>query len=330
MPVNATSTLDSRTVAVPDGSDRALAASRPSVKSTDLPVGRGLAMAYRLSVAVAALVGGVSAAGLVLGPTVVYGSDAAIAAGIATSTAGILVPGFFAHDLFNLAVALPLLLATLWAARRGSTVGLLVWPGTLFYVLYTYTQYLLGAPFGPLFLAHSLLVVLSAYATIALLASIDGNGMRRRLAGAVPARTAGGILVALALLTIGQDAGGALATAVAGGGAVEPLARSVWTADLAVEVPAVLAGGVLLWQRRPLGYAVGAGLLLQFGLTPVALAAILALQPWLTGAPVDAGTIAGVLIFAAVPFAPLAFFIRAAGGRPPFAAPGAERHQQGR
>ena len=153
---------------------------------TRLPIKGDLAIAYRLSLAVAVLLGGVSAAGVASGRTGLYGSDPTHASGVATSTAGILVPGFFAHDLFNLAVALPLLLATLWAARRGSTVGLLLWPGTLFYVLYTYTQYLLGAPFGPLFLAHILLVVVSAYATIALLASIDGDGMRRRLAGPYP------------------------------------------------------------------------------------------------------------------------------------------------
>ena len=321
--MDAASTLESRTAAAPDQSDHKLPAS-----AIGPPVKGDLTIAYRLSLAVAVLVGGVSVAGLASGPTGLYGSDAALAAGVATSTAGVLVPGFFAHDLFNLLVALPLLSATLWAARRGSLVGLLLWPGVLFYVLYTYTQYLLGAPFGPLFLPHVLLVVLSACATIALLASIDGDDMRWRLAGAVPARTAGGILIALALLTIGQDAGGALTAALVGG--VEPLARSVWTADLTLEVPAVLAGGVLLWQRRPLGYAVGAGLLLQFGLTPVALAAILALQPWLTGSPVDAATIAGVLVFAAVAFVPLAFFIRAAGGGSPLAPLGAERHQRGR
>jgi hypothetical protein len=327
--VNATAALKPRTGAVSERTDRGLASSTPAVTQTRLPIKGGLAIAYRLSLAVAVLLCGVSAAGVASGRTGLYESDLTHASGVATSTAGILIPGLFAHDLFNLAVALPLLLATLWAARRGSTVGLLLWPGTLFYVLYTYTQYLLGAPFGPLFLAHILLVVLSAYAAIALLASIDADSMQRRLAGAVPARTAGGILVALALLTIGQDAGGALATVLAGG-IVEPLARSVWTADLALEVPAVLAGGILLWQRRPLGYAVGAGLLLQFGLTPIALAAIMVLQPWLTGAPVDARTIAGVLVFAAVPFAPLAFFVRAGGGGPPLASLGAERHQRGR
>jgi hypothetical protein len=261
---------------------------------------------------VAALIAGVSAAGLTFGPATLYGADPTVAAGIAASTAGILVPGFFAHDLLNLTVALPLLLATLWLARRGSVVGLLLWPGVLFYALYTYAQYLVGAPFGPLFLVHVLLVVASAYTAIALLASIDAGAVRARLAGAVPARTAGALLMVLALLTLGQDAGGAIAAALEGGGAVEPLARHVWTADLVLEVPAVLLGGMLLWRRRPLGYVAGAGLLFQFGLTPVVLAAVMALQPWLTGAPADARTIAGVLVFAAVPFAPLTYFVRAA------------------
>jgi hypothetical protein len=255
----------------------------------------------------------VSAAGIAFGFAGLSAADPHAAVGITASTAGILVPGVFAHDVFNLAVALPILLATVWLAGRGSLAGLLLWPGVLFYVLYTYAQYLVGAPFGPLFLAHVLLVVLSAYTVLGLIASIDGEAMRARLAGAVPVRGAGGLLVALGLMTLGQDAGGALATVFAGGAPLEPLARHVWTADLVLEVPAVLVGGVLLWRRHPLGYVAGAGLLLQFGLTPVALAAGLALQPWLTGAPADGGMIAGVLLFAVVPFAPLALFVRAAG-----------------
>jgi hypothetical protein len=295
-------------------------APQRSGRPAGLLVTRDLAPAYAVSPLVAALVAVVSAAGLAFPSTGLYGADPPLARGIAVSAAGILVPGFVAHDVFNLAVALPLLLGTLWLARRGSRTGLLLWPGVLFYVLYTYNTYLLGAPFGPLFLAHVLLVVLSASTVIGLVASVDGEAVRALLAGAVPARTGGAVLVGLALLTLGQDAGGAVATALGGGATPEPLARHVWTADLVLEVPAVLAGGVLLWRRHPLGYTVGAGLLFQFALTPVALASIMALQPWLTGAPVDAGTIAGVLAFAAVPSASLAFFVRAAE-RPPVAAP---------
>jgi hypothetical protein len=72
---------------------------------------------------------------------------------------------------------------------------------------------------------------------------------------------------------------------------------------------------MLLWRRAALGYVVAAGLLLQFGLTPVALAAILGLQPLLIGTPVDVGTIVGVLVFAVACFVPLAFFLRSAWRR---------------
>jgi hypothetical protein len=89
-----------------------------------------------------------------------------------------------------------------------------------------------------------------------------------------------------------------------------------------LEVPAVLVGGVLLKRRHPLGYVAGAGLLLQFGLTPTGLAAILALQPVVTGAPLAAGTIIGLLVFSIVCFVPLVFFVRGAAGRPVVSEPG--------
>src|SRR5689334_16130040 len=91
--------------------------------------------AFVASIGSAVLILCVSLAGLVLGRQGLYGLDVKAADGIFTSTAGIVIPGFRAHDLFNLAVALPVLLASVWLARRGSLVGLLLWPGALFYVL---------------------------------------------------------------------------------------------------------------------------------------------------------------------------------------------------
>jgi hypothetical protein len=118
-----------------------------------------------------------------------------------------------------------------------------------------------------------LLVVLSAYAVIDLVATINRADVRQRLVDVVPARTIGVILIAFSLATIAQDGGGAVATTFASGHVAEPMPRHVWTADLAIGVPATLAGGVLLWRRTPLGYTVATGLLLAFGLTPIALAA---------------------------------------------------------
>jgi hypothetical protein len=181
-------------------------------------------------------------------------------------------------------------------------------------MLYTYAIYLVGAPFGPLFLAYVALIALSAFTIVSLLASIDADAVGRRLSGVVLARTVGGLLVGVAALTLAQDASGAIATALAGGAQVEPLARRVWTVDLALEVPILLAGGVLLWRQAPVGYAAAPGLLLQLGLTPIAFATILAIQPLVSGAPFDVGAIVGILVFAVVPFAPLALFARGLTG----------------
>jgi hypothetical protein len=284
------------------------AAARRSKHYAQLPITRALTLGYMASLVVGSLVAVVSAVGLAFGA--LYSADPATALGITTSTAGVLVPGLRAYDAFNLVVCLPLLLTTLWLARRGSLLGLLLWPGVLYYLLYTYAIYLVGAPFGPLFLAYVALVALSAFTLIGVVASVDGEAIRQRVGAVVPARTVGGLLVVLALLTLAQDSIGVFASAFSGGTPIEPVARRVWTADLVVEVPAVLAGGVLLWRRAPLGYVAGAALLLQFGLTPVALGAVLALQPFFTGSPLDAGTIVGVLVFAAVCFAPITFFTR--------------------
>jgi len=102
-------------------------------------------------------------------------------------------------------------------------------------------------------------------------------------------------------------------TALSGVAPIEPVAHRVWVADLALGAPATLIGGVLLWRRAALGYVTGAGLLFSFSVTPVELAAMLALQPQLTASPIDGATITGLLIFAAVSFAPLAFFLRGSG-----------------
>jgi hypothetical protein len=262
----------------------------------------------------------VSAAGLAAGSSV----DQNRAFSVGTSTAGILVPGFLARDLFNLVVGLPMLVGTLWLARLGSLSGLLLWPGALFYLVYTYVHYLVGAPFSALFLGYVAIVVLSAYTAIGLVAGIDSDGARQRLAGVRP-RLVGGVLVGLALLTLGQDATGAVTTALTGGWSIDPVARGVWIADLTLAVPAMLIVGGLLWRRASVGYVAAAGLLLSFGTTSVVIAAMMALQPVLTGASVDGATVAGLLIFGAFSLAPLALFARSPGTSQIGAEPDAQR-----
>jgi hypothetical protein len=286
-----------------------------------LPLKRDLTLAYRTSLLIALLMVVVSAGGLAWGSTSLYGVDQNRALGVSASTAGVLVPGFLIQDVFNLAIGLPILVGVLWLARRGSLIGLLLWPGALFYLVYTYVHYLVGAPFSAFFLGYVAIVALSAYTTIGLVASIDCDTARQRLAGAVRPRLVGGILVGLALLTDG----GAVATALAGGAPIDPLARGVWIADLTLGVPAMLIVGGLLWRRAALGYLAAAGLLLSFGMTSIVIAAMIALQPVLTGAPIDGATVMGLLIFGAVSWTPLLLLGRGTAIRHLEAEPRAQR-----
>jgi hypothetical protein len=227
-------------------------ASHTHGRSAGLPIMRDLRVAYAFSILVAALIVVVSAAGFVFGYARLYGVGPNVAARVTPGTGGLLIPGFQALDIFNLVVGLPILIGSLWLASRGSPTGLLAWPGALFYVLYTYALYLVGAPFNALFLVYVGLVVVSAYTAIGILASVDGELVRHRLASSVPARTIGGVLVVLALLTLAQDGRGALLTTLTGDGSVDPGAHGVWIADLMIEVPSMLIGGVLPWLRQPL------------------------------------------------------------------------------
>jgi hypothetical protein len=294
-----------------------------------LPLKGDRTLAYRTSLLIALLTVVVSAAGLAWG-TSLYGVESNRALGVSASTAGVLVPGFLVQDIFNLVVGLPILLGVLWLGRRGSLIGLLLWPGALLYLADTYVHYLVGAPFSAAFLGYVAIVALSAYTTIGLVASIDGDIVRHRLGGAVRPRLVGGLLVGLALLTFGQDASGAVVTALAGGPPIDPLARGVWIDDLTLGVPAMLIVGGLLWRRAALGYVAAAGLLLSFGMTSVVIAAMIALQPVLTGAPIDEATVMGLLIFGAVSLAPILLFGRGTAARPIRAKPEAQRAELGR
>jgi hypothetical protein len=137
-----------------------------------LPAKRDLTLSYRTSLIIAALLAFASAGGLLLGSGGLYGPYPTLSLGVTEAEAGLLLPGFLGQDASSLFVGLPLLLGSLWLARRGSLIGLLFWPGVLFYALYWYVHYLTSAPFSVLFLVYVPLVTLSAFTIIGLVSSI--------------------------------------------------------------------------------------------------------------------------------------------------------------
>jgi hypothetical protein len=263
-------------------------------RGSRLPTRHNLKMAYALSFIIAIVMAAVSLGGLVYGADL-YPTDDLLQA---------LVP----TDIVNLVLGLPILLGSIWLARRGKLIGLLLWPGALLFVLYNYLAYVLVVPFNVAFLLDLALVTLSAYTLIGLVASIDGESVQRRLAGAVPERVAGGIVAGLGLLFT-LRAIGVLAGALASQTSMAETELAPNVADLLI-APAWVIGGVLLWRREAFGYVSGLGLLFSVSMLFIGLIVFLLVQPFLTAAPFALVDVVVVLILGLIGFVPFALFVR--------------------
>jgi hypothetical protein len=175
-----------------------------------------------------------------------------------------------------LLAGLPLLLWSVWAARRGSLRGLLLWLGALFYFAYSYAYYVLNPEFNALYLAYVAIVSMSGYALLFLLLGTDAEAMRVRFTDRTPTRLVGGFLVVLGALFALQWVSRIVA-ALGSGTTPTRVERTVWPMDLVIALPAVFWGGVWLWRRQPLGYVVAGVLLLKLALLGLSLV----LDTWL-------------------------------------------------
>lgn len=212
-------------------------------------------------------------------------------------------------DVVNL-LGLPVLLYSMWLARRGSLAGLLLWPGALFYLLYHDIAYLFGMPLSVMLLLHLVLAALNLYAVIGLVASINATAVQRLLTDAVPAKVGGAVLAGFGILFF------AWATAVI----VNALLKHMTVAapDFALHVtdflmtPAWIISGVLLWRRKPLGYVTGLGLLFQACMLFLGLIVLFMLQPFLTGARFRLNDALVIFAMSLVCVIPFGLFVRGA------------------
>jgi hypothetical protein len=230
--------------------------------------------AFRLSIVLGLLMLAQSVAGLLLSEQ--YRDPAWIKA------------AWFGADWITLVVAVPLLLAGLGSAARGSTRGLLLWLGVVGYGVYNYAFYLFGAALNTFF---PLYVAAFTVAVIVLgLALVDLDvGAARWFRATTAAAIVGGYLIFIAIgLTCAWIALWAAYVFAGRPTPVEPEAFKVVAAlDLSLMAPALAAGGVLLLLRRPWGPVVAAIAAVQGSLYLLALSAgsIVAVRRGLAASP---------------------------------------------
>ena len=261
-----------------------------------LPIRRSLTLPYAISVIVAIIMAATSTAGIMF-RNVIYPTEK-------------LAVGFVSTDLLNLFVGLPILLVSIWLSRKGKLIGLLCWPGALFYLAYVYTGYL-ALPVSVLLIPHIFLITLSAYTIIGIIVSINSAEVRQRLSGLIPAKTTGCILMSLAILVVVYQIVRIIIVLI-NQTTPDNLERVLWIGDLVIGSPALLVGGFLLFRRRALGYVTGAGLLLMCSLLFIGLIPAMVFQALSAETPIDVIGIFIVLVSGMICFIPFVLFMRGA------------------
>jgi hypothetical protein len=169
------------------------------------------------------------------------------------------------QDIANL-FAFPAMLAAAFLAARGSIRAYLVWVGLLIYSAYTYAIYAFALHFGPLFLVWVAVLGLSVYALIGALASLDprrvSNVFDHGRAERFAARLLIGIGAVFALLWLSEIVPPmVVGTTPDALKEVGLLTNPVHVLDLALLLPALVIGGLLLMKEHPLGYVLAPVLL---------------------------------------------------------------------
>ena len=259
-----------------------------------MPTVHDLKLGYVLSIVVGIILSVLSLGGL-LYSSVFYPTDE-------------LVQSFLANDVVNLLIGLPFLAGSMWLTRRGSLVGLLLWPGAMLYILYNYIVSLTGTPLSYFTLPYLLIVALCAYSIYGVLRSVDRESVKDQISQGVPRRIGGWILVVFGFLFIIRGMGIILEASI--NQTILPISEiGLLIADIALSIPSI-AGGVLLLRRKPLGYASGLGLLFAESMLFIGLIMVLFLQPVFTDVSFEMIDVVLVLVMGLIFFFPTGFFLR--------------------
>jgi hypothetical protein len=218
-------------------------------------------------------------------------------------------------DLVTLLVVVPALVLCLPSLARGSMRALLFGSGVLAYFLYQYAEYSMFLAYGPLFLLYVATFAVSLSGIAVLLFGLDlsvlANGIsdrypRRGVAafGAFMAILLAGMWLPMIVQTIGQPV-------------VEQLDGAttlvVQAFDLGFLVPLGIATAVTAWRGLPVGYVLGAIVVIKGAAMGAGIAAMLIVEAVVT----DVLQIVPVALFALISLVSIALAIRVYGSIDP-------------
>lgn len=161
-----------------------------------------------------------------------------------------------AQDAVTLVIGIPMLLLSLYQARRGRLKGRLLLAGMLGYFLYTYASLSFLAMYNSLFLIYVLLMSASFFAFTLTFMSFDSMELQRALSRKFPSGIIGGFLLfvgaAIALMWLGRIVA-PLREGTAPLGLDHYTTLVIQAMDLGFVVPAALLSGILVLRKHAFG-----------------------------------------------------------------------------
>lgn len=182
---------------------------------------------------------------------------------------------FRGFDWANLFVCLPLLAWGMVLRHRGELRGHLLVASVFSYLAYNYLIGVMGNAFNILFLVWTGLFSVGIFGLALALGGIDISAIPRQMRPGFPRRSLAVYMVVLGVFLLVQYLSEIVLAYRSGN---PPASLGVYTTlelaalELGIMIPLHLAGAVLLWKKRPLGYVLGILLVFTAFMTFVSLA----------------------------------------------------------
>ena len=224
-------------------------------------------------------------------------------------------------SLAILMVGLPVLVTAIVRAAHGSTSAVVVWLGTLAYLLYQSVLFCFAIPLNNLFLVYVAYLGLCVWSLVTLLLCVDLAAFGLCLSPRMPAKRLAGVALTLVVL----NAYAWLAQIVPAMFTSDPgillqdtglLTNPVFVQDLAIWLPLLTAAAIASWNRKPWGLLVTGAMLTMFVLESISIAT----DQWFgsqadpTSPSASMAAVPAFAVVAVITALPLGWYVRYLGG----------------